>query len=191
LRHRVTDFRGMKEESPSACESVRRLAANLWACDGAGQLAPATPARRPGARSEPSRATFPSPHTRWGTGDGLPRWGSARTIGHFDPSRSSRVHCTGSGSAPIGAFSCSIRALRQREIRSWLDAPIDQKRRRRSGRGFARGPPRAADPRTDVLSVPGVAAIFDDPCAASKPPPAMPIPSCAGAGAEAIRAIRS
>ena len=115
--------------SPSACESIRRLAANLWACDGAGRLAPATPARRPGARSGPSRVTVPSPHTRWGTGNGRPRWGSARTIGHLDPSRSSRVHCTGSGSAPIGASPCSFRGLRQREIRSWLDAPIDQGRR--------------------------------------------------------------
>ena len=83
------------------------------------------------------RAAVPFPHTLWGTGNGLPRalpaprWGSARTIRHLGPSRSSRVRCTGTGSAPIGAFLCSFRGLRQREIRSWLDAPIDQERRRR------------------------------------------------------------
>ena len=72
-----------------------------------------------------------------GTGNGLPRslpaprWGSARTIRHLGPSRSSRVRCTGTGSAPIRAFLCSSRGLRQHEICSWLDAPIDQERRRR------------------------------------------------------------
>ena len=83
------------------------------------------------------RVTVPFSRTLWGTGNGLtrslpaPRWGSARTIRHLGPSRSSRVRCTGTGSAPIGAFLCSSRGLRQREICSWLDAPIDQERRRR------------------------------------------------------------
>ena len=84
-----------------------------------------------------ARVTVPLPHTLWGTGDSVPRAlpaprrGSARTIRHLGPSRSSRVRCTGTGSAPIGAFLCSSRSLRQREICSWLDAPIDHERRRR------------------------------------------------------------
>ena len=59
------------------------------------------------------------------------RAAAARTIRHLGPSRSSRVRCTGTGSTPIGAFQCSFRGLRQREICSWLDAPTDQEQRRR------------------------------------------------------------
>jgi hypothetical protein len=113
--------------SPSARESVRsvrRLAANLQACDCRGHDVWG------------DRVTVQFPHTPWGTGNGLPgalpapRWCSARTIRHLGPSCSNRVRCTGTGSAPIGAFLCSSRGLRRREICSWLDAPIDQERRR-------------------------------------------------------------
>jgi hypothetical protein len=103
--------------SPLARACVRRLAANRRACDGAGQLGPAAPASRPGARSGRSSVTVPSPHPLWGTGNSLPRslpaprWGSARTIRHLGPIRSSRVRCTGTGSAPIGAFLGSLRDL--------------------------------------------------------------------------------
>ncbi len=115
--------------SPSACESIRRLAANLWACDGAGRLAPATPARRPGRSFRTEQSDRSVPAHSMGNWERPSPLGPARTIGHLDPSRSSRVHCMGSGSAPIGASPCSFRGLRQREIRSWLDAPIDQGRR--------------------------------------------------------------